>query len=189
MSELAAQMIPEQSIPEQVIPGKMPEPEIRFAEAADASAVATLLRAMDTHYRPGDALPLAAEYAACVTRTLEAKEGTRFVLCLAAGEPLGVACIGVLRPGRDLKGLVFVKDVFVCQEAQGHGIGTKLMRFLAGFAIEQGLGRIDLTTPVSNSGAQRLYAALDGVVQHKMCFTFPIESLQRLAGTLPQGER
>jgi ribosomal protein S18 acetylase RimI-like enzyme len=102
-------------------------------------------------------------------------------LCLAAAEPLGLACVGVLRPGRDLKGLVFVKDVFVRDEARGRGIGTRLMRFLARFAIAQGLGRIDLTTPVGNAGAQRLYAALGGIVQHKVCFSFPIESLERLS--------
>jgi GNAT superfamily N-acetyltransferase len=163
-------------------------PEVRFAEVADAATVATLLRTMDMHYRPGETLRPAADYEASVVATIEAREGTRFALCLAAGEPLGLACIGVLRPGRDLKGLIFVKDVFVREEAQGRGIGTLLMRFLARFAISQGLGRIDLTTPVGNAGAQRLYAALGGVVQHKVCFSFPADSLQRLSGGGGAGE-
>jgi GNAT superfamily N-acetyltransferase len=156
-------------------------PQMRFATRADAPAVAKLLREMDTHYRLGESLPQPAEYEASVARTLETREGTRFALCLLAGVPQGVACIGVLRPGRDLKGLVFVKDVFVREEAQGQGLGTELMRFIAAFALAEGIGRIDLTTPVSNRGAQRLYAELGGLVQEKVCFTFPAESLRRLA--------
>jgi len=37
-----------------------------------------------------------------------------------------------------------------------------MMGFLAAFAVEQGLGRIDLATDIGNEGAQRLYDELGG---------------------------
>ncbi len=115
--------------------------------------------------------------------TIAEREGMRFAICVAFdGKPLGVACVAVLRPGRDLRGLLFVKDLFVKEEARGHGIGSALMRFLAAFCLDQGIARIDLGTDRSNDGAQRLYDALGGVRQDKVAFTFPTDVLKRLAG-------
>ena len=67
------------------------------------------------------------------------------------------------------------------QEARGAGLGTAMMRFLACFCLERGIGRIDLGTDRSNLGAQRLYEALSGASQEKVNYTFPIESLRKLA--------
>jgi GNAT superfamily N-acetyltransferase len=141
-----------------------------------------VLRAMDRHYRPDAALPTPAEYLATATATIAGREGTRFVLCLSGeGEAVGLACVAILRPGRDLKGLMFVKDLFVREPARGQGIGTRMMRFLARVCLDRGIGRIDLGTDRDNQGAQRLYAALGGTVQEKVAFSFPTETLRRIA--------
>ena len=157
-------------------------PAIRFADEGDAGSVADVLREMDRHYRPDADLPSPGDYVATATRTIEEREGTRFLLCFSPdGRPVGIACVAVLRPGRDLRGLVYVKDLFVKQEARGAGLGTAMMRFLAHFCLERGIGRIDLGTDRSNLGAQRLYEALGGASQEKVNYTFPIESLRKLA--------
>jgi GNAT superfamily N-acetyltransferase len=154
---------------------------IRFADQADIVAIAKLLAAMDAHYRPGVHLAGDDEYAGMVARTIKTQEGTRFVLCLAEGKPAGLACCAILRPGRDRKGLLFVKDLFVRNEWRGQGLGRGLMRFLAAFALEQGIGRIDLATDVSNDGAQRLYDELGGVRRPAVYFTFPDNVLRKVA--------
>ncbi len=156
-------------------------PEIGFADAAAIPEVARLLRAMDAFYRPGEALPDDATYLATVRRTMETREGTRFVLARAGGAAVGLACIAVLRPGRNLAGLVFLKDLFVDESARDRGVGRALMGFLARFAVEHGIGRIDLTTGRDNAGARRLYAALGGEEQDKVFFSFPAERLRRMA--------
>lgn len=154
---------------------------IRFADQADIVAIAKLLAAMDRYYRPGVHLAGDDEYAEMVARTIKTQEGTRFVLCLAEGKPAGLACCAILRPGRDRKGLLFVKDLFVRDEWRGKGLGRGLMRFLAAFALEQGIGRIDLATDVSNDGAQRLYDELGGVRRPAVYFTFPDAVLRKVA--------
>ncbi|WP_119389371.1 GNAT family N-acetyltransferase [Taklimakanibacter lacteus] len=154
---------------------------IRFADQADIIATAKLLAAMDAHYRPGVHLPGDDEYAGMVTRTMKTQEGTRFVLCLAENMPAGLACCAILRPGRDRKGLLFVKDLFVRGEWRGRGLGHAMMRFLAAFTLEQGIGRIDLATDISNDGAQRLYDEIGGIRRPAVYFTFPDNVLRKLA--------
>lgn len=160
----------------------MSKSDVRIASVSDARLAGDLLRAMDRHYRPDAVLPAPGDYAKMAADAIEGSEGTRFVLGFSpTGEPAGIACFAVLRPGRDIRGLVFVKDLFVKEEMRGQGIGTLIMRFLARFCLDHGIGRIDLGTDLSNAGARRLYAALGGVVQEKVNYSFPADVLKRLA--------
>lgn len=160
----------------------MPDHVIRFAAEADAVLVADIVRAMDRHYRPDAVLRPPEDYRAMAAATIAEREGMRFAICLEpGGAPVGVACVAVMRPGRDLLGLLYVKDLFVKDEARGHGVGTRLMRFLAAFCREKGIARIDLQTDRGNDGAQRLYDALGGTRQDKVAFTFPTDVLKKLA--------
>jgi len=160
----------------------VPDHVIRFAAEPDAALVADVIRAMDRHYRPDAVLRPLEEYRAMAETTIAEREGMRFAICLSpGGTAVGVACVAVLRPGRDLLGLLYVKDLFVREEARGDGFGSALMRFLAAFCLDHGIGRIDLGTDRANDGAQRLYDALGGARQDKVAFTFPADVLKRLA--------
>lgn len=136
---------------------------------------------MDEHYRPGKTLPAQAAYAAMAEATIRTQEGTRFVLCFADGRPAGLACFAVLRPGRDLKGLIFVKDLFVRTEQRSRGLGRAMMRFIAEFALAQAIGRIDLAAGIDNPRARKLYEELGGLVRPAVYFNFPEDALKRLA--------
>jgi GNAT superfamily N-acetyltransferase len=150
-----------------------------FAKESDIDAVAELLRAMDAYY--GDPLPAPDDYASMVAATMASQEGTRFVLCFRDGEPAGLGCFAVLRPGSDLAGLIFVKDLFVRTELQGRGLGRELMRFIAEFAVTAGIGRIDLATDESNEGARKLYESLGGKLRPAAYYTFSQDVLRDLA--------
>lgn len=152
---------------------------LRFANPTDVDAVALLLRAMDAYY--GDPLPALENYAALAQATMREQEGTRFVLCLHQGEPVGLGCFAVLRQGHELKGLIFIKDLFVRAEWQGQGLGSALMRFIADFAVKRGIGRIDLATGRDNEGAQRLYDRLGGVRQPAVYYNFPQDLIRKIA--------
>jgi ribosomal protein S18 acetylase RimI-like enzyme len=156
--------------------------EIRFANIDDAAAVALLVRDMDRHYRPGEELRPEADYRRIMEETIASNEGTRFVLARdARGQNVGVACVAILRPGRDLRGLLYLKDLYVVAEARGLGMGTRIIRFLAAFAARNEIRRIDFTTDHGNVSAQRLYDGLGGVVKHKVHYTLPTEVLGALA--------
>ncbi len=151
----------------------------RFATEADIDAVAQLLRAMDGYY--GDPLSAPGDYAAMVAAIMAEKEGTRFVLCFHNGEPAGIGCFAILRPGKGLAGLIFVKDLFVRDGLRGKGLGRALMRFIAEFAISAGIGRIDLAAAQDNEGARKLYERLGGVPAPAVYYNFPQSALRKLA--------
>lgn len=158
-----------------------PEMLIRLATVADACRVGALLDAMDRHYRPDMPSRAPDEAAALVSRTIENGEGTRFVLALGGGEPVGLACYAILRPGRDLAGIMFVKDLFVPAERRSARIGEALLRWLAAKAITDGIGRIDLYTGTENTGAQAFYRRLGGIEEPSVKYRYEAEGLRRLA--------
>lgn len=160
--------------------------DIRFANIEDAAAVAQLVQEMDRHYRPGEDLRPEADYCRVVEETIANHEGTRFVLAQdGEGRDVGLACVAILRPGRDLWGLLYLKDLYVVETARGLGIGTRIIGFLSAYAARNDIGRIDLTTDRDNVSAQRLYRALGGLVKEKVYYTLPGEVLRALATKWP----
>ena len=155
---------------------------IRFAGPDDSDAVAAVIRELDRHYRPRDELMPPTEYRRRLREVIESNEGTRFVLAFDdVAHPVGIACIVILRPGRDLGGLLYLKDLYVSDAARGAGLGTRILQFLANFAIDRGIDRMDLTTDSDNAGAQRFYDSLGGVVREKVLYTIHNDALAALA--------
>jgi ribosomal protein S18 acetylase RimI-like enzyme len=155
---------------------------IHFATLEDAAVVARLVQDMDRYYRPGEVLRSEADYLQTIEETIKSQEGTRFVIAQDGNKRgIGLACVAILRPGRDLRGLLYLKDLYVAEGARGLGVGTRMMRFLAAFASQHGIGRMDFTTDSDNIPAQRLYATLGGIVKEKVYYTIPSEVLQTLA--------
>lgn len=144
---------------------------VRLAQAEDDAAIGGLIHALDAHYR-GALAPSAARAAAMARRTIEAREGTHFALGLLDGVPQGLAAFAILRPGRDGKGVLFAKEIFVRAEARGQGLGAALFAFLQAEAARLGLGRIELTTDPGNAGAQRFYERLGGERLEKVAYRF-----------------
>jgi len=147
-----------------------------------AADVGRMIDAMDAHYNGEGRTKGAALAAAMAARTITDGEGTRFLLARIGGEPVGLACFVVVRPGHRLQGVLFVKDLYTVPAARGQGVGTALMRELARYALGHGIGRIDLTTDESNAGARRLYERLGAATQPKVMFRFDEARLSELAG-------
>lgn len=153
---------------------------LRLAARDDVDAVAVMLDALDRHYI-GDAAPGLLATRQMVDQTLRAQEGTRFLLAFDDVMPVAIACFAILRPGRKLSGLIYVKDLFVVESQRGAGVGAAMMRWLALFATENGIGRIELTTDRANAGAIRFYESLGGARPEKIHFRFEADALARLA--------
>jgi GNAT superfamily N-acetyltransferase len=154
---------------------------VRLATRADAAALAAVTDAMDVHYR-GDAARRATGNAiTMVERTFDTSEGTRFLLAELDGAPVGMACFAVIRPGHALRGLIFLKDLFVVAAARGRGTGTALMAALARYALDHDIGRIDLETATDNTGAQALYERLGGSRSVKLQYRYDGAALEQLA--------
>ena len=93
----------------------------------------------------------------------------------------------IAHPGVDLQRLLFLKDLFERAEFRSAGLGIGLLRFLAGYCIAQGIGRIDLTTEDWNEDALRFYDRL-GAERHgqKIFFRVTPERLTELAESAPK---
>ncbi len=74
--------------------------------------------------------------------------------------PVGFATFTILQPSVNGGGTLFMKDLFVVEEARGAGVGRKLLGHIAGIAEVEGCFRFDWTTETDNPGAQRLYQML-----------------------------
>jgi GNAT superfamily N-acetyltransferase len=154
---------------------------IRLANTEDATDVAALVRAVDMHYvGPEVAQPLEPTKD-MVERSMRGSEGTRYAVAYREGQPVGLACFAVLRPGFKLSGLLFVKELFIVQPARGQAVGAALMRWLADYARDRGITRIDLTTDGTNTGAQAFYERLGAERMDKVFYRFKL-STQVLAG-------
>ncbi|NIX75443.1 GNAT family N-acetyltransferase [Microvirga terricola] len=149
---------------------------IRLAAIEDAPDVAAMVRAVDLHYvGPEVARPIEPTLA-MVEQSMRETEGTRYALAFLDGRAVGLACFAILRPGFRLSGLLFVKELFVAEEARGRTIGEALMHWLADHARERGATRIDLTTDAGNYGAQAFYERLGATRQDKVFYRFNLSS-------------
>jgi GNAT superfamily N-acetyltransferase len=153
---------------------------VREAGLEDAALLGRLIDAMDVHYNGAGNTSGADQAADCALQALQSGEGSRFLVAEVSGRPAGIACFAVIRPGRRLAGLVFLKDLFVEPDYRSRGVGRELMRALARYALERDIGRIDLTTDVTNSGAQKLYEELGGARQAILRYSFDTETMRKL---------
>ena len=148
---------------------------VRLAEHPDAPAVARLVRALEAHYAGAGTSAPPEPAQAMVERSMADREGTRYALAFAGDRAVGLMCFAVLRPGFDLLGLIYLKELFVEEEARGRAVGQAMMRWLADHARTHGLGRIDLTTDVGNRGAQSFYERLGAQKLDKVVYRFTLE--------------
>lgn len=157
--------------------------DIRLCGPGDHADIALMNQAMDRHYNPQlepDRIEDVTDMLARIER--DRRFGSQFALARHGGRPVGFAAFAVIHPGRRLKGLIFLKDLFVAPEARGLGVGEALMRFLARFAIDNGIGRIDLTAEPQNDGAIRFYERLGMTVRPAIFYRLDGEGLEKLAG-------
>ncbi|MCI5077494.1 GNAT family N-acetyltransferase [Oricola sp.] len=162
--------------------------EIRWAGPGDRAAIAELVLQTKRHY--GEEPAPAAAIEAAVADWLAQKPGhALFVIAHVDGAPAGYASVAVTPPGMGLCAALYMKELFVSSEARGHGIGHRLLAFIARYCVDQDIERIDLTTAVDNDAGIRFYERAGATVQkQKIALRFETASLRRLAGEDHQGE-
>jgi GNAT superfamily N-acetyltransferase len=152
---------------------------VRRAVTADQATLARLLSDMQAHYGSPDPPGGASEVARLLTR-----EGEHLPFALLAERDDAVLGFATLTPvlyGGAYQWLLFLKDLYVTEQARGLGIGRALLVAMARIAIEQNYCRIDWTTDATNEGAQRLYDRL-GIPRHaKPFYRLSGEDLRKFA--------
>ncbi len=158
----------------------MSDMAFRLAGPDDAAALAQMVDAMDRYYQDPEKADGATRAAAEGWLRGDGVSDTRFILGFDGEEPVGFAAFAVLYPGNDLRGMVFLKDLFVLADWRRRNIGEGLMRTLARFCVEHRIGRIDW--PVETDRAQRFYERLGAAdLPHKRLMRFDGPALAGLA--------
>jgi GNAT superfamily N-acetyltransferase len=151
----------------------------RRAVAADRAVLARLLSDMQAHYGSPDPPGGADRMAGLLTR-----DGERLPFALLAehtGTTLGFATLTPVLFGGAFQWLLFLKDLYVTEQARGLGIGRALLVAMARIAVDEDYCRIDWTTDATNEGAQRLYDRL-GIPRHaKPFYRLSGEDLKKFA--------
>lgn len=126
----------------------------------------------------------------------EAERRLRAMLPLQAGDIwliavdersrcLGFATAFCVFPGREIKPMWYLKQLYVAHSARDQGLGERLMRELARSIIARGGDRLEFSTGSANTGAIRFYARLGIPVLPKLFYRIEESDLERLARDNP----
>jgi GNAT superfamily N-acetyltransferase len=161
----------------------MSDVSVAVVTAGDARDLAELIQDMDRFY--GDASGYCIDDATRAVRANLVECNARGALIARMGSaPVGLLIHAALWPTVDLKPALFVKDIYVLEQARGRGVGRALLRHLAIMARRDGYSRIDWTTERDNADARTAYARLGvPVLEEKMFYRLQGGALEPLANS------
>jgi GNAT superfamily N-acetyltransferase len=129
---------------------------VRPFQPADAEALATLMQAMQAHYR----VPCPPR-ARIVADLRDLPPGNRILLAEEEGSLVGFAAFAAVYPGPGLVKGLFLKELYVDAGHRGGGHGRALMVALAALALAEGYGRIDWIADRDDARLLAFYDKLD----------------------------
>ena len=134
---------------------------IRPATRADVPLILRLVRELAEFEREPDAVE--ATEPMLEAALFGDRPAAEAVIAEIGGEPAGFALFfqnfstWTGRPG------IYLEDLYVTPAARGAGVGTALLRHLAGIALDRGCGRFEWAVLDWNEPAIRFYRAMGAV--------------------------
>ena len=151
---------------------------VRLMTPEDAPALAALFREMQDHY--GVACPPDET----ILRDLAGLPPGNLILVAVEPDLVGFAAISMVYPGPGLNAGLFLKELFVSQQARGAGIGRHLMQAVAALAVERGFARVDWTADRHDERLLSFYGSTGATAQpDKLFFRLTGAALQHHAGS------
>ena len=155
---------------------------IRILQPEDTESTAELLQDMSVHYNGANASSLDAVRVNLLENILGPRSGVQLVVALDGAKVIALAAISILYPATKEKGQLFMKELYVHSAHRSKGIGESMMRWIAGYAVENNCVRFDWTVDAPNKEAIRFYEALGADhVSEKLYYRFTGSKLRALA--------
>ena len=130
---------------------------IRPATPQDAALILRFIRELAEFEREPDAVKATEE---SLSHTLFGERSAEAVIAEQDGEPMGFALFfHNFSTWTGRKGL-YLEDLYVTPEARGSGVGTALLRHLAGIALDRDCGRFEWAVLDWNTPAIDFYTAM-----------------------------
>lgn len=155
---------------------------ISHAEPGDVGDLADLMEELDRFYGVTEIGPR-IERESQIRRVLFGVRPAAYTLLARDGEELvGMAAYSFLWPAAGVTTSLFLKELYVRQNRQRHGVGRRLIEVLCEVAAAQGCSRVEWQTEVDNAAAQAFYKALGApVLSGKVFYRLDETELTRLA--------
>jgi ribosomal protein S18 acetylase RimI-like enzyme len=152
---------------------------VRRAEDHDLEALLPALMDMERHYERGSAVD-----EETARRRLSAFLGGGqgvLLIALDGGQVLGFLSMSEVFPGKGLRPVWFMKELYVLSSARSGGVGGALVRAAASVVVEKGGSRLDFATAKDNVGAQKFYARMGAREVPALALRIDEATLTRLA--------
>jgi GNAT superfamily N-acetyltransferase len=130
---------------------------IRLATPQDAALILRFIRELAEFEREPDAVKATEE---SLKHALFGERSAEAVIAEQEGKPMGFALFfHNFSTWTGRKGL-YLEDLYVTPEARGSGVGTALLRHLAGIALDRDCGRFEWAVLDWNTPAIDFYTAM-----------------------------
>jgi GNAT superfamily N-acetyltransferase len=122
--------------------------------------LAVLLEEMDRYYGATELEPAEERLAQIREALFGEVPAAAALLAWHETDLIGVASYSFLWPAAGMTRSLYLKELYVAQNWQRHGVGKLLMDGLLAVAAKHGCSRVEWTTDQESTGAQRFYAKL-----------------------------
>ncbi|MDP1028565.1 GNAT family N-acetyltransferase [Sphingomonas sp. KR1UV-12] len=146
---------------------------IRPATPADVATILGFVRDLAAFEREPDAVTATAPMLA--EALFGASPAAEAVIAEREGEPVGFALFFHNFSTWTGRRGVYLEDLYVTPAARGAGVGTALLRHLAGIAVDRGCARFEWSVLDWNADAIAFYRAMGAVGQEEW-------TVQRVSG-------
>lgn len=164
--------------------------QLQFYEPSLLEPMVRAFHDLDRHYFGPAAADEATIRHNLLNNVLGADSGVRLVVAMDGQAVAGFASVSLLYPAPQQRPQLFMKDLYVCEAWRSRGVGERLMRFLARYALERGCVRFDWTTETNNRGAMAFYERLGATtVPEKVYYRLTGDAIAALADGRPTRPR
>lgn len=161
---------------------------IELAPKSCCESLADLLCELHSYYNEGSTVSREVVYSYLLDNLLTDDSPLHLVVAVQDdGQVAGLAAIAVtyslVEPTPERRRHCWLKELYVRQSSRSRGIGRALMRWVAGYAVEQGCCRIDWPVKESNIRGIAFYESLGAKrVSDRLSYRLSEPGLSRLAG-------
>jgi len=143
---------------------------ITHAEPENAEALAKLAEGMDRFYGTSEFESLEVRVRQ-IQEALFSNPPTAYsLLAWDFGRLTGFASYSFLWPAVGLTRSLYLKELYVVEDARGKGIGKLLMQHLYDIAVKHDCSRVEWTTDTDNRDARQFYSELGVPVKESKLF-------------------
>jgi GNAT superfamily N-acetyltransferase len=156
---------------------------VSLATPSDTATIAELMEELDRFYGATEVDPASQRLSEIEAALFASPPAAYVLLARDDDQVVGLASYSFLWPATGLTRSLYLKELYVRQPQQRHGVGAALMRAICAIAKETQCSRVEWTTENTNATAMQFYAKLKAPINAvKVSYRFDTEDINRILG-------